>query len=426
FPKENQGNLLVANVIGFQGIFQIKVDDQDSSFTGTPVEPILSSTDPNFRPSDIKIGPDGAIWFIDWHNPIIGHLQHAIRDPNRDRTHGRIYRVTYDGRPLLKSPPIASQPVDKLLDLLKEPEDRVRYRARTELAARPSHAVSAAVPRWIAGLDKSDPEYEHHVLEALWLHQAHNVVNQDLLKRELNSPEFRARAAATRVLCYWRDRVPDAIDLLKKQAADGHPRVRLEAVRAASFFTVAEAVEIPLISAERASDVYLEFVRAETLKALDPYVKKAIAEGKQIAFTSAAGARFFLKNVSTDDLLKMKRTEGVFVELLFRKGVRDEHRREALTGLAKLKTRSEVQVLVEALRNQDEQQNKQDESVIFDLVRLLTSKPAVELTQARPDILQLATTGKTPVTRQLGYVTLIAADGKIDGAWSLGTKSAPA
>ena len=57
----------------------------------------------------------------------------------------------------------------------------------------------------------------------------------------LASPDFRARAAATRVLCYWRDRVPDALDLLKKLAADPHPRVRLEAVRAASFFTVPEA-----------------------------------------------------------------------------------------------------------------------------------------------------------------------------------------
>ncbi len=59
----------------------------------------------------------------------------------------------------------------------------------------------------------------------------------DLLKRVLRSPEPHARAAATRVLCYWRDRVPEALALLKVQADDENPRVRLEAVRAASFFT---------------------------------------------------------------------------------------------------------------------------------------------------------------------------------------------
>src|SRR5262249_49343274 len=190
FPKENQGNLLVANGIGFQGILQYRVEDKDASFAGTEVEPILSSTDPNFRPSDLKIGPDGAIWFIDWQNTIIGHLQHAIRDPNRDRTHGRIYRVTYEGRDLLRPAKIAGEPVEKLLDVLKEPEDRVRYRARIELGGRKTDEVMAAVTKWAAALDPKDPDYEHNMLEALWLHQSHNVVDEALLKRMLTSKDF--------------------------------------------------------------------------------------------------------------------------------------------------------------------------------------------------------------------------------------------
>src|SRR5207237_10614836 len=99
------------------------------------------------------MGPDGAIYFIDWQNPIIGHLQHAIRDPSRDRTHGRIYRVTYEGRPLSPSPAIAGESIDKLLELLKEPEDRVRYRARIELGARKTGDVIAAVKKWTEGPD---------------------------------------------------------------------------------------------------------------------------------------------------------------------------------------------------------------------------------------------------------------------------------
>src|SRR5207248_2461057 len=141
FPEANQGNLLVGNVIGFQGILQYKLIDKDSSFAGTEVEPIISSTDPNFRPSDIEIGPDGAIYFLDWQNPIIGHMQHNLRDPSRDRIHGRIYRVTYEDRPLLKPVKIAGEPVAKLLDLLKEPEDRVRQRARIELSGRKTEDV---------------------------------------------------------------------------------------------------------------------------------------------------------------------------------------------------------------------------------------------------------------------------------------------
>ena len=147
-----------------------------SSFKGTKLEPILSSSDPNFRPSDLKVAPDGSIYFLDWQNPIIGHLQHAIRDPSRDHTHGRIYRITHEGLPLVKPKQIDSEPIEKLLDLLKEPEAFVRSRAKIELGGRDSAVVTAAVRKWTDALDKKDDRYEHNTLEALWVHQYHNVV----------------------------------------------------------------------------------------------------------------------------------------------------------------------------------------------------------------------------------------------------------
>ncbi len=421
FPDKNQGNLLVSNVIGFLGILQYKIENKGSSFAGTEVEPILYSTDPNFRPLDIEIGPDGAIYFTDWQNPVIGHMQHNLRDPSRDRVHGRVYRITYPSRPLLTPPAIAGEPIDKLLDLLKEPENRVRDRARIELSARESDAVIAAVQKWSAALDKGDPEYEHHLLEALWLHQSHNVVNVDLLKRLLASPDFRARAAATRVLCLWRDRVGDSLGLLRKLAADDQPLVRLEAVRAASFYTVPEAVEVPLISSEHASDQYLDYTRSETMKTLEPYWKKAIAEGRRIAFTSDAGMRFFLRSVNTDELLKMKRSRGVYLELLFRNGVRDEYRQEALAGLAKLENKTELRVLLDTIGNLDEKQ--QNESVVFDLVRLLTNRKADELSVNRDELVQMATDARLPLLRQIGFVALITADGGVEKAWKLAAGS---
>src|SRR5262249_1526221 len=158
------------------GILQYKIQDAGASFSGTEVEPIVTSTDQNFRPSDLKIGPDGAIWFIDWQNPIIGHMQHNLRDPSRDRKHGRIYRVVYERRELLKPKPIGGEPIAKLLELLQEPEDRARYRARVELGSRKTEDVLAGVAKWIDNLDKTSTDYEHNMLEALWLYQSHNVV----------------------------------------------------------------------------------------------------------------------------------------------------------------------------------------------------------------------------------------------------------
>jgi hypothetical protein len=177
------------------------------------------------------------------------------------------------GRPLLKPAPIAGQPIPALLELLREPEDRVRYRAKIELSARDTREVMTALQAWTDRLDPKDPRYEHHMMEALWMHQWHNRVDEKLLGRMLRSSEPWARAAATRVLCYWRDRVPNALELLKVQVADAHPAVRLEAVRAASFFRVPEAAEIALASANHPQDRFLTYTLDQAMRTLKAFMR---------------------------------------------------------------------------------------------------------------------------------------------------------
>ena len=419
FPDDYQGDLLVGNVIGFQGILRYKLADQGSTIAGTEAEPILSSSDENFRPSDLKVGPDGALYFLDWQNPIIGHMQHNLRDPSRDRIHGRVYRVKYEGRPLLPPQEISKETASVLLNRLKSPEDRVRYRARIELGARPTDHVLKAMGLWIPKLDLSDPEFEHHLLEALWVQQNHDSVDPKLLDRVLSGKDFHARAAATRVLCNSRDRFPDALARLKTLAADPHPRVRLEAVRAASFFKVADAVEVPLIASEQPTDEALDFVRNETMKALEPTWKEALARGHLPAVTSDAGARFLLQGVSTDALLKLPRDRGVDLVLLGRKGVLDDVRREAVADLARRAGKTELVVILDALRAQDDAKEGQDPSVAFDLARLLAARSPAEQAEARPVLERLATAGKLPITRQLSFAALVTADGRVDPAWKL-------
>jgi len=279
FPEEFQGNFLNCNVIGFQGIYRAKVSEDGAGLKGETIEQnLVKSDDPNFRPSAVSIAPDGSIYFADWAKPLIGHMQHHIRDPNRDKSHGRIYRITYEGRPLLKPVKIDGQSIGKLLEALKTPENDVRTRAKIELGKHDSAKVIAATKKWAASLDKTDPAYEHHLLEALWVYQWHNVVDEELLKKMLRSPDFHARAAATRVLCYWRDRVKDPLALLEVQAKDESPRVRIEAVRACSFFTNRRAAEIALTVLDKEAnpdkpDYYIKYCLDETMKALDKYLK---------------------------------------------------------------------------------------------------------------------------------------------------------
>ena len=278
FPEDWQGQFLNTNVIGFQGIFRAKVSEEGSGIKGETIEPLVEGLlgdeehegNPNFRPSGIAVAPDGSLYFMDWAQMLIGHLQHHLRDPNRGHEHGRIYRITYPSRPLLTPKKIAGESVENLLELLKEHEDNVRQRAKIELDTHDTKQVIAAVQKWEKALDKSDKSYEHHRLEALWVHQWHNVVNLDLLNAVLKSPEPKARAQAVRVLCYWMDRVPNTMALLDAAVKDNAPRVRLEAVRALSFIKgrdVPQAFEMAkLVMAEK--DYYIDYCFRETMKQL--------------------------------------------------------------------------------------------------------------------------------------------------------------
>ncbi len=421
FPEANQGNLLVGNVIGFQGILQYKLDDSSACLTAEEVEPIVSSSDPNFRPVDIEMGPDGAIYFTDWQNPVIGHMQHNLRDPSRDTIHGRVYRVTYKDRPLTKPAPIAGQPIDALLERLKDSEDRVRYRARIELSGRDTDEVIAAVGQWVENLGDT-AEDEHHLLEALWVHQHHNVVNQSLLNRLLHASDFRARAAATRVLCDWRDRVGSPLELLRDLATDEHPRVRLEAVRAASFFTAPEAVEVAIIAAELPTDRFGSYTLGETMRTLEPIWRGALDEGRAIAMTTEAGNRFLVGKLSLDQLLARPRTPIEFRELLIRPGVQGDLRREALSGFAAAEQREELAVLLDTINTLGEQSDL-DQTVVVDLVHLLAMRPTGELAKARDEIERLATKAKQRIVREIAFASLIEVDGSIDQAWKLATQS---
>ena len=225
FPEAMQGDFLICNVIGFLGIKQyhlernpdtgavwgepngdelvVKTTNADGTVIEEKSRGLLMSGDKNFRPSDAIFGADGALYISDWHNVIIGHMQHNVRDPNRDHQHGRIYRMTATGRPLQKPVAIDGQPIPALLENLKHPVLGVRHRTRVELSERDSKEVIAATRVWMKQFDPAKKEDAHPLLEALWLHQQHNVRNVELLGQLMKSPEPHARIAAATVQHLW-------------------------------------------------------------------------------------------------------------------------------------------------------------------------------------------------------------------------------
>ncbi len=270
FPDALQGNILFNTFVGTLGTQQHRIYESGSGIVAQEIEPLLQSKDPNFRPVDLQFGPDGALYIVDWYNPIINHGERALRDPLRDHTHGRIWRITYKHKDRLEPVDLTKLPVDKLLDQLKEYEDRVRYRVRTQLRQMDAATVLPAVDKWLTSLDKKDSLYDQHHLEALWVYQQFNQPNRALLEELLNSSHDHIRTAATRVLFFWRDHIKNTEEKLIAISKDSSLKVRLQAVISLSYFTTERSVTALLDAAMLQTDYYIDYALKESFRYLKP------------------------------------------------------------------------------------------------------------------------------------------------------------
>ena len=230
FPEEIQGDILLNNTIGFLGSKMHQVFNDGTGYTSKHRMDLVQSSDPNFRPVDMEIAPDGSLYLADWHNTLIGHMQHNARDPLRDHVHGRIYRITYPSRPLVVPAKIDGASVETLLDNLKLPEYRSRYRTRRELRGRDKIEVFNKLQNWLKNLDTKDVNYERQQLEGLWVSWGINKIDEKLLKTLLKSNDERVRAAAVEVLRFNTDKIKNGADIIAQAANDKSGRVRMEAL----------------------------------------------------------------------------------------------------------------------------------------------------------------------------------------------------
>src|SRR5262249_13625717 len=267
-PDDWQGDVITNDFRGHR-VCRFKLGEDGSTFTSREMTEVIKTNHPAFRPIDVKMGPDGAIYIADWYNPIIQHGEVDFRDPRRDHVHGRIWRVTAKGRPLVKKPDLVGASVPALLDQLKVAEDWTRQSAKRVLKERGAKDVIPALESWVAGLDAKDAGYEHNLLEALWTYQSLEVVEPKLLKTLLKAKDYRARAAAVRVLAHWHPRVPEAIELLTPRATDDAARVRMEAVRALAATGKPQAVGPAFVALDKPVDRTMEYALLLTARGLE-------------------------------------------------------------------------------------------------------------------------------------------------------------
>lgn len=265
FPKEWQGNAVTLDFRANRMV-RFEIIEQGAGYT-TKQHEFLRSTNVTFRPIDVKLGPDGALYIADWSNPIIQHGEVDFRDPRRDREHGRIWRVSYKGGKDVKAPELVKASNTELFDQLRSPNDFNQEKARRVLLERfakksPDEVAVELQKQLLATLGKPGAEKGGSLLELLWMYQATDVVIQDsatILAGLLRDKDARLRAAAVRVGGYWAGHTPgipslakprleesESLELLATLITDDHPRVRIEALRALARIPTMRSAELAL------------------------------------------------------------------------------------------------------------------------------------------------------------------------------------
>ncbi len=142
FPKEWTDVMFVGNCVTNR-INCDKIGWQGATPVGKELPDFLSSSDPWFRPVDIKLGPDGALYVSDFYNKIVGHYEVDLKHPGRDKDRGRVWRIVYTGKKGEKVPPLAfarkdwtQASADELFADFGHPNVAVRLLAANEAAGR--------------------------------------------------------------------------------------------------------------------------------------------------------------------------------------------------------------------------------------------------------------------------------------------------
>ncbi len=413
FPEANQGNFLICNTIGVLGVLQHEVKYSGADITAVEVEPILLSDDPNFRPSDVEIGGDGALYVADWSNALIGHMQHNMRDPNRDDQHGRIYRVTYEDRPLLQPLRLKDQPIATVCNAFYAEENAARYRARIELSGRSTADVVEQVLEWADERDVTSAEDAQALLECLWVFEEHRVPQPGLLATVLRAQEPRVRAAAVRTLGHWAGRVPQWAALLLRAAQDESALVRAEAVKAAAEFSGMDAAEVLFQVMTQPIDPELETVLKYASDALGiaKIVQDAIGAGRPLSEPALAYA---LQHARPEDLAKLPPSAAIYEAILSRSDVPVAVLGQSLSGLAELNQVNPLDLALTLLEQRDA--NLQADS-LAGLGQWLIEQPVENFKLLRNRIEHLALAGKESRTRRLAFALLVQADGSGSSAF---------
>jgi putative membrane-bound dehydrogenase-like protein len=183
FPALFNDQYIAANILS-NDLYWHVIEPKGSSFVNRFGGDFLVSNDKWFRPVDTLIGPDGALYVVDWYDARANHVD--PRD-NWDKTNGRIYRISHKDAPKMARPALTKLSSVELVDVLQHPNVWYRSEARRVLAERRDAASIPVLKKALSAATTAEPLWALYVSGGF-----DEALASDLLKHV--NPDVRAWA----------------------------------------------------------------------------------------------------------------------------------------------------------------------------------------------------------------------------------------
>lgn len=264
FPKAYRDTVFIGNVVTNR-INHDRMARNGSTLTAVLQPDFLTSEDPWFRPVDLKLGPDGAMYVADFYNRIIGHYEVPLTHPGRDRERGRIWRIVYrgnDAKPAVS--PYRSGRTPTVAELTKElghPNLTVRTLAANQLVER-GPEVAPQVQKALTG---AVPEQRVHVL---WVLERLGKLTDEELARAVRDEDASVRVHAQRIFSERATWTPEQRELALAGTKDGDAFVRRAAADALGRHPAAENIRplLDLLATNSPNDTQLKHTARMALR----------------------------------------------------------------------------------------------------------------------------------------------------------------
>lgn len=210
-----------------------------------PHTEFLASTDSWFRPVNLYVGPDGALYVVDYYRQIIEGPEWlsdevlASGDIYNGSDQGRIYRITPKGTTpaiTLNDIRLGDATTAELVEKLADRNNWWRRNAQRLLLDRQDER---AIPLLIRMVESSDAAVAR--LHALWTLQGFGGLRSDLIRTGLEDPVSGVRKNAIRLAELHLDDDPSLGDALIAMQTDPDPGVRYQLLLTLGFLDTPEA-----------------------------------------------------------------------------------------------------------------------------------------------------------------------------------------